>query len=664
MSAGKVCPVCLWPSQRNEPCRCGRWPADSDNAARLLDWQHAYDLNAAVRAASATSPDDQVLLSRLGAKVRGPELSADQVKAAMSDAGRLAATSAGTAFAMTRLVAGKTSAVAFVEIGPDLLAWQALVTRESGLPVPAENRDWKWTDILPSLPAEVGLRYLRMAGGVGLRGATEAEAPSPVLLMEELRGNIERVLDQVKSAAAIYRPVHLAADPAGRGAPASPLHDTSVDTVLVLRTQDWPLLDEAAAVAQAALRPVTKIIAGPEAGTLADIVRDVAARAPLRYGYDLVLVETDEHTGAVRPRSRELFPAGAGVTDALPVQAVVPVSPVVGHAASQLTIPIVARRDPLTDLRDIKALPEQRPLVNTAELHTAVGGPFYLRVELDGPGQLRLLNPMDFVLADRPGDWPGVLADLPERLTLPPHLSAGCLDLALLVELGGARSKAGRDVAARLRLVKDVIREFQAVQEVRIAVLGYRDHGGFHERHEIGRRGREHRALVVGTTAGFGTPQDLQWRLGRNEWWHPVKVRHDHAAPIEEALSMLAHDNWNWQPEARHVVLTVGQRPPHPAKEGPHSRAHRCANKLSWEEDVDRLRKNKGVQFLAVLADEPRDGYAADAWRALSSEGRFQARGLSARTLAEHCGLAPESPVLLPLAQYAVTAPPANRQDV
>ena len=65
---------------------------------------------------------------------------------------------------MTRLVAGKTSAVAFVEIGPDLLAWQALVTRESGLPVPAENRDWKWTDILPSLPAEVGLRYLRMAG--------------------------------------------------------------------------------------------------------------------------------------------------------------------------------------------------------------------------------------------------------------------------------------------------------------------------------------------------------------------------------------------------------------------------------------------------------------------------------------------------------------------
>jgi hypothetical protein len=242
-------------------------------------------------------------------------------------------------------------------------------------------------------------------------------------------------------------------------------------------------------------------------------------------------------------------------------------------------------------------------------------------------------------------------------------LSAGSLDLVLLVELGGYERKAGRDVAARLRLVKDVIGEFQAVPEVRIALLGYRDHRGFHERHEIGLPGREHRALVVGSTEGFGTPQDLQWRLGQHKWWRSVKVRHDHAAPIEEALSMLAQDSWNWRPEARHVVLTVGQRPPHPAKEGPHSRAHRCENRLSWEEDVDRLRKNKEVEFLAVLDDEPRNRYAADAWRALSSAGRLQARGLSAQ-LAKHCGLAPESPVLLPLAQYAVTAPPANRQDV
>ena len=45
-------------------------------------------------------------------------------------------------------------------------------------------------------------------------------------------------------------------------------------------------------------------MAAPDAGVLADIVEDVAARAPLRYGYDLMLVDVEQRTGIVRPWSR------------------------------------------------------------------------------------------------------------------------------------------------------------------------------------------------------------------------------------------------------------------------------------------------------------------------------------------------------------------------
>ena len=443
----------------------------------------------------------------------------------------------------------------------------------------------------------------------------------------------------------------------GRG-PSHPL-----DTVLVRRTQHWPLLDAVAARARAVLRPVAEIMAGPDSGTLADVIDAAAAQAPLRYGYDLILVEANLRTGMVRPRSHELFPAGTAVLPGTPPVRTVVVSPVTGHAADQLALPIVARRGAVADLRDVTALGDRRPLIAMAALDAATGGPVQVRVELARPGLAHLRSPSGFLPADAaPGGWPGLIADLPERLRPAAPLVPGGLDLVLLVELGAARD--ADDVTARVRLTRSVVREFRNVPEARIAVLGYRDHFGSHDRDMIGVPGQEEKALVVGSIGGFSTPGGPQSMFLQSDWWRAVPVGHDYAAPVEEALWLLAQDRWDWRPGVRHAVLIVGRRPPHPSAHPPHG-ILLCRHGLSWQAALGQLRAKQALQCFAVLDDDPAPGYAADAWQALTTPGRYRlARRTTARVLARDCGLAPRSRTRLRLATLAGPAPvPAAGQE-
>ena len=402
-------------------------------------------------------------------------------------------------------------------------------------------------------------------------------------------------------------------------------------------------------------------MAAPDAGVLADIVEDVAARAPLRYGYDLMLVDVEQRTGIVRPWSRRLFPAGATVRPGLRPVTTVTVSPVTGYSAERVALPIVVRRGPVPDLRNIEALEEQRPLVTMGELDATTEGPFEVSVELAGPGRAGLVAPQEFLLPDaRPVGWPRLIADLPERLQSAPRLS-GSLDLVLLVELGGAKEK----VSARVKLICRVVREFRDVPEARIAVLGYRDHFGDHHAAASGKSGREREALVVGSTSGFSTPDDLRWRFEQLDWWCAVPVGDDHAAPVEDALWMIASDMWKWRRDARHVAVIVGRRPPHPARRRQRDEMLACRNRLSWREALDLLQAEQRLHCFAVLDNAPTPGYAADAWRSLTASGWFRTvRGTTARMLAQDCGLTPRSPARLRLATLAGAAsfPVARRE--
>jgi hypothetical protein len=634
--------------------------------ARLADRQRRFDLRAAGRVAAATRPLDPEVLTLLSGAVRGGPVPDGQIEQAMAtvDAEEPPpVTSAGMVLALTRLAAGKTDAIAFVEIGPHVVALQTLVVDSLGFPDQRNGEIVSWPEILSELPDNIGLRYLRMAGGVGAVSSDLEEGDAPALCAR-VGYRIRPVLTRFKEAAAKAAATARAGDP-----DSSQLRDGAStgnarhpDIVLVRRTHNWPVLDEAAVRARAELRPIAEIMAAQDSRTLTNVVDDVAARVPLRYGCDLVAVEAGRRTGIVRPVSRELFPAGAAALPGEPLVRSVGVSPVPGHAAKQVVLPVVVNRGPVADLRDVDALRERRPLVAMAEFDATTAGSFRLRADLVRPGLVRLSAPPEVHLADSaPETWPGLMAGLPERLESAPSLPDP-LDLVLLVELGAA--KAAKHVEARLRLVSGVVRIFCGMPEVKIAVLGYRDHLTGYRADAIGMSGQEREALVVGSIRGFSAPEEARSML-QSVHWRAAQVGPDHAAPLEEALGVLMRATWKWRADARQVVIIIGRRPPHPPK--PDGVSLACPNGKSWKIALERLRqRHHALRCIAVLDELPQPGYAAMAWQALTAQGGLRtARGTSPERLAiEDCGLIPGSPAQLHLATLTDKAPfPATGQE-
>jgi hypothetical protein len=640
-----MCPVCRWPGTSVACERCRQDQVDPTRP--LTDRQREHDLRAATRAAAGTWPADGVLIEWLARIIRGGQPLSDQIKQAMTGpswAEPPTVSSAGIVFALTRLVAGRTGAIAFVEIGPDAVSLQTLVVDWRGVPVLHDADSSEWTALVPSLPDHLGLRYLRMAGGVGdprMAGFSEPDDYDPATLTADLRAGISFVLARFKKTAAKVAAQGQADRPAGAplGPPRLP------DSVLVRRVRDWPLLDAAAGQARSELHPLTEITTTPDARPLDEVVAAVAGRAPLRYGYDLILVDVEKPAGIVRPRPHELFPAGLAVGDgSLPV-ATVTVKPVPRYSAAQVALPVVVRRGPV-DLRDGEALEQQWPLVALADVDVAAGEPFEVRVELAGPGQARLKREEVSLPDAAPGGWPALIADLPERLRMPPRLPEGRLDLAVLVELGGSEAA----VAARTDLIKGVVSEFHRVPGIRIAVLGYRDHHDVHQLDATGIPGQERTALLVGSIRGFTAPAELTPMLERSEW-RAVSPTNDDAAPVEDALWWLGTTSWRWKPDTQHVVVIVGRRPPHPPE---HQRGYRmrpCDEKKSWPETLSRLQAEQSLRCFAVLDQAPEPGYAASAWQSLTESGRSWIGHPKPRRLArECCGLLPPSPARLGLA--------------
>jgi hypothetical protein len=549
----------------------------------------------------------------------------------------------GLNFGLTRLVAGKVDAIAFVEVGPDAVAVQVLGADADGVPVirPEAGHSVPWTAILPELPVTDILRYEQMAGPIDAIPGGDSVAAA-----------VEHKLELLKEMAA------------GGRSPGTPWR---LDIVLVKRTYPWPLLDATVARARAVLRPITEVTATPRARALPELIGVLATQAPLRYGYDLVVAEVDPTTHAVSPQTRQLFPAGTSVPPGASCETKITVSPVTGHAARALALPIVARRGPVSDLRDVGALAERRPLITLIGLDARISGPIELHVRLTGPGCLRITPPQRACLttAGEPG-WPELIKELPHRLppkNMPWLLSPpGYLDLAVLIELGGTEA----DVSARVRLARDLVRRFQGVRDAAIAAVGYRDHYvGFHRTANLA-RGREAEALMVGCRQ-LTTQAEAASMLAMPGWWDATPMYRPHAAPLEDALALLADADadadWGWRPRARHVVVVIGSRPPHPAMSpdaGRYDPAPRaCYYGCRWRHALDRLQKMHQVDRYTVLDKPAALGYEADAWGEFGARECFQLGRVSSRRLAEVSGLVPPPRTQIRLATSSVTASPS-----
>jgi hypothetical protein len=615
------CPVCRWPDQGLAACgRCGmEWRAwnmaDSESPAgepRIMAARRRYDLRVAIRAAGRPGERDRALLTTLGRLVRGGAPQENEIDHAVAEFDTDAPdepTAMPLGFTLSRLVAAEIDAIEFVEISPDWISLETLVADDLGVPARSSSSDrLSWSGVLPVLPADEGLRRYRLAGGIVSEeawiDADEARATTdPVALTTSAETAAGQAIRQLLEAAtARIRRVRLGdrvADLPGSGWPG-----VLVDTVLVRRTTEWPLLEAAAAGARAVMRPVAEIIY-LGAGTLADIVTQARSRAPLRYGYDLILAEIDPRTEVVKPARWQLFTPGTAIrphnwpTGSIDVMA--PPS-----AADQLVLPIVMRLG--TDAADW-------PVVDMATMPGSTPGTTRFQVRLMAPGQVSFHGRPDVVSSDdRACRWKELRAALASR-----SLAASAADLVLLVELGGTADM----VASRVTLATEVVDALRYRADLRIAVVGYRDHGNFHRADAATARD----ALIVG--CGLERISDARSVLARGDLWQAVESWDDHAAPVEDALHRVAEPDWAWRARARHVLVVIGRRPPHPSST--HDRAHPmaqpCPHHLRWRDIADRLRREHRVECVVACHQATAGGTAEagadDPWRDIDAEEFF-----------------------------------------
>jgi hypothetical protein len=641
-----LCPVCLWPDQSSARCQTCGWeligdyvagaatPADHRAmAGRLAAAEQRHDVRAAVRAVSVGG-DDPARLTWLAGCARGGAPSDSQLRRISAEVtaqnARLPAELPSVGYAMIRLLARETDGLVFVEIGPEAISGSVLVADQLGVPrLRPAGGDLLWSGLLAGLPAEIDLARFRLAGGIGAAASGRDSGPAGHSALREAVGDAAaRALAVIMKAATAAAPGARPESWPGRGSAIAPPRAPRLDVILVRRTIGWPVLDALARQAWVQVRPIMEIYQAMTTGSLAGLVDQIASRTPLRYAYDLILLQVNAHNGVVRVQPRELFAAGTVPRPGQPPAAAVTVAPP-PHAADIVELPVVARRGD----RDV-----QWPLVDSYFINGTDSQPTQLRISLPGPGQLRQTATPALVRPPAAGSsWPTLLRRLPSRLGPVP-----ALDLAFLVELGGYDDAA---VIRRMRLVREVIgalRDAAPESTAQVAVIGYRDHYG---RYKFRARA-EHSQLIIQRQLNQ-IPAALGI-VGSHELWARVAVHDDYAAPLECALRKLAEDGLAWRPGARRVVLIVGSRAPHPhMPDVQGSLVQTCPDGSDWRRYLTMIQRDAPVRFLVVTDDpppyeEPRR-YISQAWREFSAESIFPIGTVSLAPLVQAIGLAPDN---------------------
>jgi hypothetical protein len=637
-----VCPVCQWPAREESHCRHCGWQlmggyvvgtppteAQQELTRSIASARRRYALRVAVRAASWRARVNLGRLAELaGAGTPPSDREIEDTVAAYDEQAPLPA-AIGIGFTLSRLVAGDTDAIEFAEISPDGLSVCALVADELGVPGLRPGGQVHWTDILPELPADDDLRLYLLAGVAGDAAATDPAALA-TSVAEAAGREVARLTHAMTNALRRSRSAESVSDDAEMARP--PL--TQPDTVLVCRTQRWPSLDAGAAMMRAVIRPVAEIYA-PGPTPLSAIVTETVRWAPLRYEYCLVLAAVDQRNGRVWPTSSPLFPAGT--TGQQRVFPTVDIPVMAATAADRLVLPVVAR---------CSDNPAGWRAVGAGVMDGTTAGITRVRVRLEAPGRVSVSATPKLVPGTGVPGWPDVLVGLPGWL--PGMVMA---DVVLLAELGGHPDT----VADRMSLLDSVVGGLGRTG-IKVAIVGYREHW---ERYPAG--------LIV--ECGLADAADIRPMLARRDLWRAVDIRDKHAAPIEDALATIAQPDWAWRPGARHLLVVFASRPPHPRSVDARGelRASQCQNGHSWQDILDRLRREQAVECMVVLpereAHTPAGDYAERAWAEFGKAGLFHAERSPAADLLRAIGIGQaDDGARLPLAMGVPDGRPEDRR--
>jgi hypothetical protein len=358
--------------------------------------------------------------------------------------------------------------------------------------------------------------------------------------------------------------------------------------------------------------PVARPI-GVEAAS--EPVPQPVSTAPLRERLELVVAHVIAETGQIVMRSEQLFGAGAQV-----------------GAERTLTLWLAHADDEGTVLA-VVVWRDGRPRVLSIDSVRVAPGSHRLRAVLAGPGRVKFVEPPGVEPDQR--SWSQLMATVPRRFTPP----VGEFDLICALDLSGDGFADRRAlVSALIELLRD---EYPEPGRFRVAVVGYRPH-------EF-RMGAEGRSVV--SSRWLASAESAQDSLDRLRAFAPGKAR---AAPVEDALAIIARGVDRIPTALKVVLLTVGERPPHPPGEEPGGEIA-CPLEHDWRTLLGRVQRHKGLSSVVVLDSAQ---YLDDTWQRLGSTALHQLSRTDPHKLATAAGL------LIPPAKrlsFPLLEPPDSR---
>ncbi|MGY3200349.1 hypothetical protein [Streptomyces sp. TE5632] len=505
----------------------------------------------------------------------------------------------GALSVLTALAAGEYDAVCVLGISVSGLALRELgrCPQGTGWTHDSPGGDVRWPDAVPWLPASTTERAFLLAGGIGAAPPYGTHGV-PRATDEAWEPAVHRAL------ATTLAPLH-AARAQGRAVPL----------ILVGQAHGWRWPGYAAqALTARAPAAARMLLDASDTRTLDDIVASVCRRVPLRHGYALLTRPArggppDRRTaaearilfpgGTTLPREGELFASVELLADTdtdTDTDADTDVDPRVG-ADTGTGVPVGRRGEgvfalPLVAARE-GVRTEDWPVLRAARARVRPGGRTTVTVALDSNGQLRFTEPESFT-EDRNGRTPSHSARAAGS-------AAAAADVLLLLELGGTEDESER----RVRFLRSVLRHLGNAfppdsEPGRHGARGATGTGGPEGRGDpkglrVGLVGYEdHKVLPVRAGHGGGAVLSV-WGPGSAEAAaeavrrFPVRpVRHDYGAPLEDALHAAAH--WrHWRDGARHLLIVLARRPPHPARQQA-DLSLPCPDRYDYEEALHRLR--------------------------------------------------------------------------
>ncbi|WP_248960067.1 hypothetical protein [Sphaerisporangium perillae] len=390
--------------------------------------------------------------------------------------------------------------------------------------------------------------------------------------------------------------------------------------ILVCPSPDSPPVDQAMESLRAA-RP--GVLTFAESGVrVAELLRQVIADEPLWQSYDLVVLQRHPVTGGIRFAGHPMFRIEARRGEL--AEFAVDCEPGDEHGTM---FAVAAWQGP-------------RPRLLSVHAASLPPGRHRIVAELERPGRVLFHEPPGLVRCDR--TWDELVASVPPRLDRP----ADPAHLICAVEVGGPRSQ----VAERLSRVGQLVTAMadDLFIGLRVSLIAYGTHS-------FERRIPDEPVHVACWQV---SPEQAQDSLRRLEERHDLRMPaggatargYAYAAQVEDMLAEVTR-RLDSGSHVRTVLLTVGDRPPHPPRAHP-SEILPCPHRIDWEQHVLRLERHPALVFGAICDQPPERAHPI--WSRLGREALAHLDAVDVHGLSADLGLTPPQVQRFPLPFLAV----------